>query len=75
VTLGDLLEFDNINFMPGGRLLVLDLLSVHLIRNINGSTIISYHPSLPQPTTTAEDLHRRILLAGKSFFYQYYTAR
>jgi len=54
--------------MLGGRLLVLDLLSVHL--NINDNTIIYYHLSLPLPTTTAKDLHRRILLAGKSFFYQ-----
>ncbi|KAF8809594.1 hypothetical protein BYT27DRAFT_7162598 [Phlegmacium glaucopus] len=52
------------------RLLVLDLLSVHLIRNINGSTIISYHPSLNFPTTTAKYLHERIRFAGQSVYWQ-----
>lgn len=47
------------------RLLVLDLLSVHLIRSTEGSTIISYHPSLNIPTTTAPYLHDRIRFAGK----------
>jgi len=47
------------------RLLVLDLLSVHLIRNVNGSTIISFHPSLNLPTTTAPFLHERIRFAGE----------
>ena len=54
------------------RCLVLDLLSVHLIRNINGSTIISYHPTLNNPTTTAKFLHERIRFAGstvKLFFF------
>ena len=46
------------------RLLVLDLLSVHLVRNINGSTIISYHPSMNIPATTAKFLHERIRFAG-----------
>ncbi|KAJ3552828.1 hypothetical protein NP233_g12785 [Leucocoprinus birnbaumii] len=53
-----------------GQLLVLDLLSVHLIRNTDGSTIISYHPSLPLPTTTAKDLHQRIQFAGQSVYWQ-----
>jgi hypothetical protein len=52
------------------RLLVLDLLSVHLIRNINGSTIISFHPSLELPTTTASLLHERIRFAGQSVYWQ-----
>ena len=47
------------------RLLVLDLLSIHLIRNIHGSTIISFHPNLNLPTTTAQFLHERIRFAGK----------
>lgn len=58
-------------FQPtGGQLLVLDLLSVHLIRSTEGSTIISYHPSLPLPTTTAKDLHQRIRFAGMSRSYR-----
>ncbi|KAF8809596.1 hypothetical protein BYT27DRAFT_7135830 [Phlegmacium glaucopus] len=52
------------------RLLVLDLLSMHLIRNVNGSTIISYHPSLNFPTTTAKYLHERIRFAGQSVYWQ-----
>ncbi|KAF5350705.1 hypothetical protein D9756_008756 [Leucocoprinus leucothites] len=53
-----------------GQLLVLDLLSVHLIRSTEGSTIFSYHPSLPLPTTTAKDLQRRIRFAGQSVYWQ-----
>jgi hypothetical protein len=52
------------------RLLVLDLLSVHLVRNINGSTIISYHPTLNIPATTAKFLHERIRFAGQSVYWQ-----
>ena len=43
---------------------MLDLLSVHLVRNINGSTIISFHPTLNIPATTAQFLHERIRFAG-----------
>ncbi|EKM78431.1 hypothetical protein AGABI1DRAFT_129541 [Agaricus bisporus var. burnettii JB137-S8] len=53
-----------------GHLLVLDFLSVHMIRNSKGSTIISYHPSLALPTTKAHDLHQRIELAGRSVYWQ-----
>jgi len=48
----------------------LDLLSVHLVRNINGSTIISYHPTLNIPSTTAQFLHERIRFAGRSVYWQ-----
>lgn len=59
-----------------GRQLVLDLLSVHLIRKRNGSVIISYHPTRDTPITTAPYLHERIRFAGKcprigSFFWHY----
>ncbi|KAF5350703.1 hypothetical protein D9756_008753 [Leucocoprinus leucothites] len=47
------------------RYLCLDLLSVHVIRNIKGNTIISYHPDMDLPTTGAEQLHDRIRFAGK----------
>ncbi|KAF5323012.1 hypothetical protein D9611_009225 [Ephemerocybe angulata] len=46
--------------------LALDLLSVHLVRNIKGSTLISYHPSLSIPTTTAPFLHGRVRFASQS---------
>ncbi|PPQ75034.1 hypothetical protein CVT26_011932 [Gymnopilus dilepis] len=54
-----------------GRLLVLDLLAVHLIRNVNGSTILSFHPSLDLPTTKADFLHERIRFAGMPFPWLY----
>ncbi|GLB39824.1 putative corA-like Mg2+ transporter protein [Lyophyllum shimeji] len=52
------------------RILILDLLSVHLIRNVTGSTIISYHPTMKHPTTTAQYLHDRIRYAGQSVYWQ-----
>jgi hypothetical protein len=42
----------------------LDFLSIYLIRNVNGSTIISYHPAFNLPTTTALFFHTRIRFAG-----------
>lgn len=53
----------------GNRQLVLDLLSVHLIRHLDGSTIISFHPDINHPTTKAGYLHERIRFAGKSRIY------
>ncbi|RDB19710.1 hypothetical protein Hypma_013163 [Hypsizygus marmoreus] len=52
------------------RILVLDLLSVHLIRHVDGSTIISYHPSSHDHTTPASYLHDRIRFAGQSVYWQ-----
>ncbi|TFK29543.1 hypothetical protein FA15DRAFT_664090 [Coprinopsis marcescibilis] len=52
------------------RILALDLISVHLIRNLGGSTIISYHPTLNLPTTAANYLHERIRFAGQSVYWQ-----
>ncbi|KAL0068934.1 hypothetical protein AAF712_003927 [Marasmius tenuissimus] len=55
---------------PGaGCYLVLDLLSVHLIRNVEGNTIISYHHSGPD-ATSAQYLHERIRFAGQSVYWQ-----
>lgn len=48
------------------RQLVLDLLSVHLVRHVDGSTIISFHPKIDHPTTPAAYLHERIRFAGRS---------
>lgn len=56
------------------RQLVLDLLSVHLIRHLDGSTIISFHPDINHPTTKAGYLHERIRFAGKSRIYSWYIA-
>ena len=54
----------------GSRQLLLDLLSVHLVRQPSGSVLISYHPNLPLPTTTAPVLHERIRFAGQSVYWQ-----
>lgn len=54
----------------GGHLLVLDLLSIHLIRRKSGSVIISFHPNLDRPTTSASFLHKRIQFAGQSVYWQ-----
>lgn len=56
---------DPITDEDDNHLLVLDLLSVHLIRDVAGSTIISLHPDEKFRTTTASYLHERIRFAGK----------
>ncbi|KAF7329843.1 hypothetical protein MKEN_00247700 [Mycena kentingensis (nom. inval.)] len=48
--------------------LILDLLAVHLIRNTDGNTIISYHNS--EADTKASYLHDRIRFAGQSVYWQ-----
>ncbi|PPQ75033.1 hypothetical protein CVT26_011931 [Gymnopilus dilepis] len=53
------------------RLLVLDLLSVHLIRRKQGSIIISCHADKELPTTTASFLQERIRFAGQSVYWQH----
>jgi len=52
--------------------LILDLLSVHLIRNVRTSTIISYQPPpyKGSPSTSASSLHSRVYLAGKSVYWK-----
>ncbi|KIL65409.1 hypothetical protein M378DRAFT_10795 [Amanita muscaria Koide BX008] len=52
------------------RALVLDLLSVYLVRNVAGNTIISFHANVRLPTTKASYLHERIRFAGQSVYWQ-----
>ena len=53
------------------RVLILDLLALHMVRtHPESSTIISYHPSPEWKTTTAENLHSRVYLAGQSVYWQ-----
>ncbi|KAK7441992.1 hypothetical protein VKT23_016270 [Stygiomarasmius scandens] len=49
--------------------LAIDLLSVHLIRNTEGNTLISYHPA-DKEATSASYLHERIRFAGQSVYWQ-----
>ncbi|PBK90727.1 hypothetical protein ARMGADRAFT_1111301 [Armillaria gallica] len=52
-----------------GCSLVLDLLAVHLIRNVEGNTLISYH-NTDREATSAPYLHERIRFAGQSVYWQ-----
>jgi hypothetical protein len=52
-----------------GQMLLRDLLSVHMVRSIHGSTIISYHPNSESGRTSAKNLQSRVHLAGKSVYW------
>ncbi|KAG2134761.1 hypothetical protein DEU56DRAFT_981257 [Suillus clintonianus] len=54
--------------LHGEHVLLIDLMAVHMIRESNSSTIITYHPSLPG-RTTAERLHQVMELAGGSVYW------
>ncbi|KAK0499637.1 hypothetical protein EDD18DRAFT_1349831 [Armillaria luteobubalina] len=49
--------------------LVIDLLAVHLIRNVEGNILISYHDS-DREATSAPYLHERMHSAGQSVYWQ-----
>ena len=46
---------------------LIDLLAIHMIRNISTSTIISYHP---ESTTSAKHFHSLMLVAGESVYWK-----
>jgi hypothetical protein len=46
-----------------------DLLAVHMVRSVTGSTIISYHPSPTSGGTSAANLYSRVHLAGQSVYW------
>ena len=50
-------------------LIVPDLLALHMVRSEKENTIISYHPGYNHGTTTAEALHRRFALTGRSVYW------
>ncbi|KAG0709142.1 hypothetical protein DFH29DRAFT_216037 [Suillus ampliporus] len=50
------------------NVLLIDLLAVHMIRDTDSSTIITYHPSLPG-RTTATRLHQVMIRAGASVYW------
>lgn len=61
-----------IHFLPTptvDKVLVLDLLSIHMDRGAERPTMISYHPDA-EYTTSAHDLQTRFWLAGKSVYWQ-----
>ncbi|KAG1767591.1 hypothetical protein EV702DRAFT_748494 [Suillus placidus] len=54
--------------LHGEHVLLIDLLAVHMIREKNCSTIITYHPAL-HDRTTAERLHQVMERAGGSVYW------
>ncbi|KAG2159248.1 uncharacterized protein EDB93DRAFT_1324706 [Suillus bovinus] len=50
------------------QILLIDLLAIHMIRDKKSSTIISYHPTLPD-RTTAERLYQVMERAGGSVYW------
>jgi hypothetical protein len=58
---------------PTTRVLILDLLALHMVRTSSkseSSTIISYHPGPEWKTTSAETLYSRVYLVGRSIYWQ-----
>ncbi|KAG6918782.1 hypothetical protein DXG01_011533 [Tephrocybe rancida] len=55
--------------LSSDRILLPDLLSLHMVRSHMNSTIISYHPSQEHRTTTASSLHSRLNAAGHSVYW------
>ncbi|KAH7925916.1 hypothetical protein BV22DRAFT_395683 [Leucogyrophana mollusca] len=55
---------------PSGHILLLDLLSLHMVRTADSSTMISYHPSANWGWTSAKRLHALVFTAGQSVYWQ-----
>ena len=53
----------------GHKIIYPDFLGVHMVRNIEGSTIISYHHDVEGSTTSAKDLYTRMKLVGRSVYW------
>ena len=53
-----------------GNMLFIDLLAIHMIRNVKTSTIISYHPESTWCQTSAKHLNKLMLLVGGSVYWQ-----
>jgi Mg2+ and Co2+ transporter CorA len=51
------------------KVLLLDFLAIHMIRNINGSTTLSFHHDM-DGSTTAEEMFSRLKLVGRSVYWQ-----
>ncbi|KAH7905719.1 hypothetical protein BJ138DRAFT_1164230, partial [Hygrophoropsis aurantiaca] len=52
-----------------GKMLVNDLLAVHMVRRRDSSTIISYHPDANFGGTSARQLHSIVHRAGRSIYW------
>jgi len=52
-------------------MLFIDLLAIHMVREVKTSTIISYHPESTWCRTSAERLHKLMMLVGGSVYWQH----
>src|SRR5882762_1319268 len=48
---------------------MLDEMAIHMVRQPTSSTIISYHAKADWYTTTAQELHKLVRLAGQSVYW------
>ncbi|KAG1821820.1 cora-like Mg2+ transporter protein-domain-containing protein, partial [Suillus subaureus] len=53
-----------------GRMFFIDLLAIHMVRDVKENTIISYHPESAGRRTSAKHLCRLIQLVGESVYWQ-----
>ncbi|KAG1883344.1 hypothetical protein F4604DRAFT_285195 [Suillus subluteus] len=56
--------------MSDGSTLFIDLLAIHMVRDVKTSTIISYHPESTWCRTSAKRLHSLMQLVGGSVYWQ-----
>ncbi|KAG1883345.1 hypothetical protein F4604DRAFT_1920551 [Suillus subluteus] len=56
--------------MSDGSTLFIDLLAIHMVRDVKTSTIISYHPESTWCRTSAKRLHSLMQLVGDSVYWQ-----
>ncbi|KAJ3573123.1 hypothetical protein NP233_g2634 [Leucocoprinus birnbaumii] len=52
------------------KVILIDLLALHMVRSKDGSTIISYHPPPEWQSTSAAILHSRFRFAGQSVYWR-----
>jgi len=56
-------------FLSNGDMLFIDLLAIHMVRNVESSTIISYHPESTS-LSSAKHLHSLMRLVGDSVYWR-----
>ncbi|KAF8874421.1 hypothetical protein BD779DRAFT_1566722 [Infundibulicybe gibba] len=59
------------SYAGSDRIILPDLLALHMVRSASGSTIISFHPSPEHRTTSAKTLHTRVRSAGQSVYWHH----
>jgi len=59
-----------VHLQSSQKIIYPDFLGIHMVRNVEGSTIISYHHDVEGSTTSAEDLYTRMKLVGRSVYWR-----